>query len=104
MTRTRTLLVSLVLAATLSGCGSRRHLSKNYGRSVEQAFAAQTVRRQPPPAGALPAGLDPDDARMINENYRTTMAKKGTEKKAASSGIIVVNEEEVARARKQQKE
>jgi hypothetical protein len=93
---------SLVLALLMpgfSGCASRRHMSPNYGQSVHQAFATQAVRRQPPPAGALPAGLDPDDARMINENYRTTMAKKGTEKKT-TPGIIVVNEEEAARARK----
>ena len=95
---TRVLLVTILLAST--GCGSRRHMSPGYGRSVRQAMAAQAVRRQPYPPGALPAGLDPDDARATNENYRATLARKGTEKKATSQGIIVVNEEEARRAPK----
>ena len=89
-------------AVLVSGCGSRRHMSRGYGRSVEQAFETQAVRKQPPPPGALPAGLDPDDARLVNENYRVTMARKGAEKK--SSGIIIVNEEEVRRAGRKDKE
>jgi len=89
-------------AVLVAGCGSRRHMSRGYGRSVEQAFAAQVIRKQPPAPGALPAGLDPDDARLINENYRVTMARKGAEKK--SSGIIIVNEEEVRRAGRKEKD
>jgi len=91
-----TLLLALAIGSI--GCGSRRHMSPGYGRSVRQAFSAQAVRRQPLPPGALPAGLDPDDARMINENYRATLARKGTEKKGSGAGIIIVNEEEVRRA------
>ena len=93
----RTILLATLVLGTI-GCGSRRHMSPGYGRSVKQAFSAQAVRRQPHPPGALPAGLDPDDARIINENYRATLAKKGTEKKGSSGGIIIVNEEEVRRA------
>lgn len=94
---TRTLLLAATLLAPL-GCGSRRHLSPDHGRSVRQAFATQVVRRQPHPPGALPAGFDPDDARATNENYRVTLARKGADKKASAPGIIVVNEEEGRRA------
>jgi hypothetical protein len=74
-------------------------MSPGYGRSVRQAFSAQAVRRQPHPPGTLPAGLDPDDARSTNENYRATLARKGTEKKGGQApGIIVVDEQEVRRA------
>jgi len=93
------LLLTVLLAGTFVfiGCGSRRNMARGYGESVRKAFSAQVVKKQPPPAGALPAGLDPDDARIVNENYRVTMTRKGAEKKAAP-GIIVVDEEEDSRA------
>ena len=104
---TRSVLVATLLFGFASGsigCASRRHMSPDYGRSNRQAFSAQAVRRQPHPPGALPAGLDPDDARIINENYRATLAKKGTEKKGSGGGIIIVNDEEVRRAPRKDKD
>jgi hypothetical protein len=94
---TRGLLIA-VLVLSSAGCGFRHHLTPGHGKSVRQAFATQAVRRQPFPPGTLPAGLDPDDARATNENYRVTLARKGADKKASAPGIIVVNEEEGRRA------
>ena len=91
------LLFAMLIAGMIAGCASRRHLSENYGEAYKKAFSTQVVRKQAPPAGALPAGLDPDDARIVNENYRVTMTRKGAEK-AKPPGIIVVEDEEGNRA------
>ena len=90
--------VVVVSAPAWLGCGSRRHMSKDYGTSVHQAFATQ-ANTWPERPGWQPAGLDPDEARIVNENYKKSLTKSAA--KPTSSGVIVVQPEQAGT--KQQK-
>jgi hypothetical protein len=65
----------LVVVMLSTGC-RQRHLSRDFGVSYGQAFAAQQERRTtPPPAAVL--GLDSQEAAITADNYRAGLAPKG---------------------------
>jgi hypothetical protein len=74
--RPLTLALFVLLPAVL-GCADRTHLTNGYGRSYHEAIARQTVN---PDAGSQPVaskGLDPQEAAIIAQGYRTSLAPKG---------------------------
>lgn len=87
----------LLVLGSLS-CASRRHISDDHGHALRQVFRAQPVSRMPPETGPQPAGLEPDEAQIVYENYRRSLAAKGAPApKGGKSGIILVEDEEDAR-------
>jgi len=66
-----------VVAALLSACAAPAHLSEHFGAANRTAFAAQIVRQSGPPAQAV-TGLDSQEASIISDTYRHSLAPRGT--------------------------
>ena len=70
-------LLSLVVA-TASGCSWRQqHLTRNYGQSYATAFAAQRVSAEKAAPAQAVTGLDSQEAAIICDTYRASLAPKG---------------------------
>jgi hypothetical protein len=75
----RVLIFAFVVAAA-SGCARKAHLTKQFGSSYDAAFATQS----PNAAGKTPVaeattGLDSQEAAIISDSYRTSLAPKGVD-------------------------
>ncbi len=85
----RTFVPVLVVVTVLAGCGWRKaHLTDEFGRSYDAAFAAQTSDR-PVPATAV-KGLDPQEAALISAGYRGRLAPPGAPPDQAAARTIIV--------------
>jgi hypothetical protein len=85
--RTTVLIVLVLAVAATSACGGRRtHLTKDWGRSVDSAFATQASERAEPAAAVR--GLDPQEAALISAGYRARLAPPGA--KPDESRMILV--------------
>jgi hypothetical protein len=86
----RTLVLAMcALLPTVLGCADRTHLTAGYGRSYHEAVARQTVN---PDAGTGPVvdrGLDPQEASVIVQGYRASLAPKGQQTTAQEPMLIV---------------
>jgi hypothetical protein len=61
----------------IAGCASRNHLTAGHGRSYHEVLARQAAN---PEAGSQPVaskGLDPQEAAVISQGYRASLAPKG---------------------------
>lgn len=79
----------LALGALLLGaCASRTHLSANHGRAYHQTQARQAVN---PQAGEQTAsrGLDPQEAAVVAQGYRKSLAAKGESSVPQEQMLIV---------------
>jgi hypothetical protein len=84
-------LILTAAALMLVGC-DRTHLSQHFGKRNRQAFATQVID---PRAGqyAKPTyGLDPEEAAIIADSYRKSLAP--SKKEPAKAPILVIGEEE----------
>jgi hypothetical protein len=74
----RTTTTALLAAAALgaSACATQEHLIQNYGDSNRGAFAAQRQRTSAEPAQPV-TGLDAQEAAIISDTYRKSLAPKG---------------------------
>lgn len=83
----RTIVLAAAFLFVVLGC-SKKHLSKDFGRSYVQAFTAQQDRA----AGKKPAdatrGLDSQEAAITADNYRAGLAPKGEE--ATEEPVVIV--------------
>jgi hypothetical protein len=73
----KTALLLLALPLCIAGCAPRNHLTAGHGRSYHEALARQAVN---PQAGSQPVaskGLDPQEAAVISQGYRASLAPKG---------------------------
>jgi hypothetical protein len=87
MSTTRVLWIA-VLVSSAAGCGWRKqHLGRDFARSNDAVFAAQRVRKEAPPATAV-AGLDSQEAAIISDHYRASLAPKG--QKVGEEPVILV--------------
>jgi hypothetical protein len=84
--------MKLAIAAAVAlavACGGRAHLEPGYARSYRGQFAAQRAR----PPGAKPAvaapGLDAQEASIIANSYRKSLAPK-EERQYGAEPILVV--------------
>ncbi len=79
-------------ASFLGGCGASRHLAQGHGVSRE-AFRAQ---RAAPVAAAAPdvTGLDSQEAAIVAEGYRRSLAPKGT--RVEEQPVILVSPQKPA--------
>ncbi len=90
MSTTRSLCMVLALAAAGTGCGWRQqHLIEGYGNSYDPTFAAQRARKDKPPAVAV-NGLDSQEAAIISERYRVTLAPKGQRAPLGEEPVIMM--------------
>ena len=68
--------VTIVCLLATPACGGRKvHLSNDFGRSVDSAFATQVAVREEPATAVR--GLDPQEAALISEGYRARLAPPG---------------------------
>ena len=74
---TRWILAVVVLAAL--ACGGRQHLQEGYGSSYHSAFDVQANPR-PEPARAT-TGLDSQEAAIVSQTYRASLAPQDTKPK-----------------------
>lgn len=72
--RTRVLLAAAALLA--AGCAQQQHLTRGFGSSYDAAFAAQRAARAAPAQAVT--GLDPQEASVIADGYRGSLAPAGT--------------------------
>lgn len=73
----KTIAFALILLPLAAGCASRNHLTPGYGRAYHEALARQAAN---PEAGKQPVaskGLDPQEAAVISQGYRASLAPKG---------------------------
>jgi len=73
----KTIAFALVLLPLAVGCASRTHLTPGHGRAFHEAVARQAAN---PEAGKQPVaskGLDPQEAAVISQGYRASLASKG---------------------------
>ncbi|ABS28140.1 hypothetical protein [Anaeromyxobacter sp. Fw109-5] len=72
--------VVAALVVLAAGC-AREHLTETHGKSMRESFAVQRAnpdapRRGPPPKALT--GLDSQEATIIAETYRKSLAPEGT--------------------------
>lgn len=73
----KTVALALLLLPLAVGCASRNNLTASHGRAYHEAFARQVAN---PEAGKQPVankGLDPQEAAVISDSYRASLAPKG---------------------------
>jgi hypothetical protein len=68
----------LVLAGLLLwGCAGRAHMTPQYGHAYRQTLERQTVHPDAGERTARPSGLDTQEAAIIAQSYRSSLARKG---------------------------
>lgn len=68
--------LGIVLGAAGWGCGTPAHLTEGFGESYRTVYSRQAIR--PPQQCAEPVtGLDSQEAAIISESYRRSLAPKG---------------------------
>ena len=66
----------LLTALGALGCAAPEHLGDGYGRSFDTTLSRQAIR--PPEKAAQPVtGLDSQEAAIISDGYRRSLASKG---------------------------
>jgi len=76
--KTTTGILTIALAGlALSGCFSRVHLSKNYGRAYKQAFQRQAVNPPSAASSKTPKGLDALESSIVVDTYRKGLTPQG---------------------------
>lgn len=75
----------------VAGCASREHMSEDYGRKSRVFFARQHVHNAP--ATGSPAGLDSEEAALIQASYRESLGAPPAPAANASSSRVLVLEE-----------
>lgn len=86
MSRTRLSLVILLVALS-AGCGWRKqHLIENYGGAYDEVFAAQAG--PPRPATKAVSGLDSQEAAIVADTYRKSLAPQG--ERARDEPVIIL--------------
>jgi hypothetical protein len=79
-----------IAALLLLACSGRQHLWESRGAAYDRSFAAQKVQR---PSGAKrtqpAAGLDSQEAAIIAESYRASLAPKGA--KVDQQPVLIVS-------------
>ena len=88
-------LLALGAVVVLAACGSRQHMRSTHGLSLTQARIAQS--RPVQGVHHALAELDPDEARLVYEAYRTTLGGKKASTKARPSSVIIVEESDATR-------
>lgn len=68
---------TLIAAGAGLGCG-RAHLTGAHGRSTRAVFALQDANAGQTRRAEIPPGLDSQEAGIIAESYRKSLAPKGT--------------------------
>ncbi|BDG08486.1 hypothetical protein [Anaeromyxobacter paludicola] len=89
-------LVLLVAFAALAGCGARQHITPTQGRAYGEALASQRART--PAAGQAQAvrGLDAQEADIIAQGYRQSLAPKDSKVKDEPV-LLIAPQQNVAR-------
>jgi type IV pilus biogenesis protein CpaD/CtpE len=77
-----------LLALLAAGCGSRQHMTENYGRSVGAAFSAQVANPQAGRTETKPANLDAQEARLVVKGYQRALSPKGSQ--TEDQGILIL--------------
>jgi hypothetical protein len=90
------LIFSSIAATLLLSCASRATMSEGHGRAYRAAFRAQAVNRDAKSAALEKplAGLDPDEARIVYENYSRSLAPKEAQQQKKKSSVIVVEDDD----------
>ena len=83
----------IVVAMALTAC-RQQHLIPGYGKSYDAAFQAQAPPRKGGPARAA-TGLDSQEAAIIAETYRTSLAPKEAKPKQEPMLIVTPPSREV---------
>jgi type IV pilus biogenesis protein CpaD/CtpE len=81
-------LLLLVLPLCIAGCASRNHLTSGHGRSYHEALARQAANPEAGNQSVASKGLDPEEAAVIAQGYRTSLAPKG--EKVEQEPILLV--------------
>jgi len=82
----------IVVAMALAAC-RQQHLIPGYGKSYDAAFQAQAPQRKEPARAAT--GLDSQEAAIIAETYRTSLAPKEAKPKQEPMLIVTPPSREV---------
>jgi hypothetical protein len=69
--------LAAIIAAALASCSSRATITETHGRSFRAAFDRQVANRAA--KSKPPAGLDSQEAAIVAESYRGSLAPKGRE-------------------------
>jgi hypothetical protein len=74
-----TFLRTLALASVLAACAARPTMTQTQGRSYRAAFERQVA--SPQSHAQPPSGLDSQEAGIVAESYRKSLAPEGKETK-----------------------
>lgn len=90
--RLGTVVALLMLASTSAACGSREHMSDDYGRKSRVFFAKQHVHADS--STGSPAGLDSEEASLIQGSYRRNVggAAAQTGPKDPTSRVLLLED------------
>jgi hypothetical protein len=83
-----------------AACGSRKTISPDFGSSNREAFKAQIADQSDPAAkraeraarGERAMGLDPDEARVVYENYRASLSSEAAKDDEALPSVLIVED------------
>ena len=84
------LAVWLGLTALAVGCSGRLHLTRTHGQSYRESFRAQVVSPAAGTSSQPQSGLDSQEAAIIAENYRKSLAPAGQGAAKAPAPIIMI--------------
>jgi hypothetical protein len=87
---------TILLVLLAAACGSRRTMSPAQGRAYRAALYAQTANKDPQAALQKKplAGLDPDEAQIVYDNYKRSLTPKEAQQQKKPSSVIVVEEDD----------
>ena len=93
MKRTVSMFGFAIALLALAGCANREHMSEDYGRKTRTFFARQHVNQTP--AQGSPAGLDSEEAALIQASYRESLgAPKAASPSDSTSRVLLLEEAE----------
>jgi len=87
----RAILMVVLFGAFVAGCANREHMSENYGKQSRTFFARQHVH--PTATSGSPAGLDSEEAALIQTSYRKTLGAPSAPAQSNTSSRVLLLEE-----------
>lgn len=83
--------ITVLSSLLVLSCASREHMSENYGKQSRTFFARQHVHTAA--TTGSPAGLDSEEAALIQTSYRQTLGAPSAPTPSTNSSRVLLLEE-----------
>src|SRR5205085_352040 len=90
--------VILILASSALAACDHSHLWASYGKATREALANQVIDPKAGDSAKADQGLDPEEAAIVSETYRKSLAPPKEKESAAERPIILMNDKDAKRS------